>query len=125
MPNSRTEAAKHSLLPSIVDQLARDEPDNLWGEYPKSRTSLSDGYEGLTYKEFSNAVNGVAHQIEKTLGRRDTGETLAYLAANDPRCSIALIAAMKAGFNVNPILLFHRDYSANTLALVVSDIRKK
>jgi acyl-CoA synthetase (AMP-forming)/AMP-acid ligase II len=100
MPNRRT-AAKPSLLPTIVDQLARDQPNGLWGEYPKSKTTLGDGYEELTYKQFANAVNGVAHQIEKQIGRRDTREPLAYIAANDPRCSIALIAAMKVGCNVS------------------------
>lgn len=101
MPNSRTAAAKHSLLPTIVDQLARDEPNSLWGEYPKSKTSLNDGYDELTYRQFANAVNAVAHQIEKKIGRRDTREPLAYLASSDPRCSIALIAAMKVGCNVS------------------------
>lgn len=101
MPNSRTEAASHSLLPSVIDLVARDEPDSLWGEYPKSTTTLADGYEKLSYKQFANAVNGIAHQIEKTLGRRDTGEPLAYLAANDPRCAIALVAAIKAGFHAS------------------------
>lgn len=101
MPNSRTEAARHSLLPTIVDHLARDEPNSLWGEYPRSSTTLSDGYETLTYKQFANAVNGVAHQIERTIGRRDTREPLAWLAPNDPRCPISLIAAMKVGCNAS------------------------
>lgn len=106
MPNSRTAAAKYSLLPTIVDQLARDEPNSLWGEFPKSKTKISDGYEELTYRQFANAVNAVAHQIEKQIGRRDTREPLAYLAANDPRCSIALVAAMKVGCNVSIYYLF-------------------
>ncbi|GAM35598.1 hypothetical protein TCE0_017f04050 [Talaromyces pinophilus] len=115
MPNRRT-AAKPSLLPTIVDQLARDQPNGLWGEYPKSKTTLGDGYEELTYKQFANAVNGVAHQIEKQIGRRDTREPLAYIAANDPRCSIALIAAMKVGCNL--FLLSERNSVAANLKLL-------
>lgn len=103
MPNSRTEAARTELLPAIIDQLARDEPDTLWGEYPTSTRTLDDGYKQLSYKQFANAVNGVANQIEITLGKRDTGEPLAFLAANDPRCAIALVAAMKAGFHASHI----------------------
>lgn len=121
MPNRRTDAAKRSLLPTIVDQLARDEPNSLWGEYPKSRTTLSDGYEELTYKQFANAVNGVARQIEKQIGRRDTREPLAYLAANDPRCSIALIAAMKVGCNVSIYYLLWM--SINPLSLLTPLIK--
>lgn len=101
MPNSRTEAAKYELLPAIIDQLARDEPDALWGEYPASTRTLDEGYKQLSYKQFANAVNGVAHQIETTLGKRDAEEPLAFLAANDPRCAIALVAAMKAGFHAS------------------------
>lgn len=101
MTNKRTEAARTELLPAIVDQLARDEPDALWGEYPTSTRTLDEGYKQLSYKQFANAVNGVANQIEATLGRRDTGEPLAFLAANDPRCAIALVAAMKAGFHAS------------------------
>lgn len=103
MPNRRTEAARTELLPAIIDQLARDEPDTLWGEYPVSTRTLEEGYKQLSYKQFANAVNGVANQIETTLGKRDTGEPLAFLAANDPRCAIALVAAMKAGFHASHI----------------------
>ena len=103
MPNRRTEAATTELLPAIIDQLARDEPDTLWGEYPASTRTLDEGYKQLSYRQFANAVNGVANQIETTLGKRDTGEPLAFLAANDPRCAIALVAAMKAGFRASHI----------------------
>lgn len=101
MPNSRTEAARTELLPTIIDQLAHDELDTLWGEYPTSTRTLDEGYKQLSYKQFANAVNGVANQIETTLGKRDTGEPLAFLAANDPRCAIALVAAIKAGFHAS------------------------
>ncbi|OJJ43897.1 hypothetical protein ASPZODRAFT_892681 [Penicilliopsis zonata CBS 506.65] len=100
MPNSRTEAAKHSLLPTIIDDLACQEPGSIWGEYPRSEASLKYGYEKISYAQFANAVNGVAHQLESTLGRKDTGEPLAFLGSNDPRCPIALIAAIKAGFKL-------------------------
>lgn len=100
MPNPRVDAIGRSPLPTIIDQLAQSEPDSLWAEYPTSSTTLDDGFQQITYGQFARAVNGSARRIEQALGRCDTGETLAYLAPNDPRCSIAVIAAMKAGFNV-------------------------
>ena len=106
MPTQRTEAAKHSLLPSLVDRIAQNEPEAIWGEYPKAPTSYDQGFTSITYSDFANAVNGVAHIIETALDRIQSSETLAYLAPNGPQCAITFIAAMKAGFQV----LFHADH---------------
>ncbi|MCJ1354060.1 MAG: hypothetical protein MMC33_004047 [Icmadophila ericetorum] len=100
MPSPRTEAAEHCLLPELVDKIANTEPEALWGEYPKSSTSYDSGFGTVSYSSFANAVNGVAHSIEKALGRSHTSEVLAYLAPNSPQCAITFIAAMKAGFQV-------------------------
>ncbi|KAL2820799.1 hypothetical protein BDW59DRAFT_164493 [Aspergillus cavernicola] len=90
MTNWRVTAAEHKLLPAIVDELAEREPESLWAEYPSSSTTFDDGFKQITYAQFANAA----------LGKSDTGEPLAWLAPNDPRCSIALIAAIKAGFKL-------------------------
>ncbi|KAL1988059.1 hypothetical protein VTN96DRAFT_1090 [Rasamsonia emersonii] len=111
----RVEAAQHHLLPAIVEQLAAEEPDALWGEFPRSSTSLSEGFESISYAQFANAVNGVAHHITQALGRRDTEEPLAYLAPNDPRCAITLVAAMRAGFTI--FLISERNSVAANLKL--------
>ncbi|KAF7590482.1 hypothetical protein BBP40_002827 [Aspergillus hancockii] len=93
-------AAQGKLLPTIVDELAREEPNGLWIEYPTSPTSLDAGFSQITYAELANAVNGVANCLTSALGRNNTGESLAWLAPNSPLCSITLIAAMKAGFKL-------------------------
>ncbi|KAF5863882.1 hypothetical protein ETB97_009168 [Aspergillus alliaceus] len=101
MDNPRIDAASQGkLLPTIIDELARDDPDGLWIEYPTSPTSFDAGYSQITYAELANAVNGVANCITSALGRDNTGEPLAWLAPNSPLCSITLIAAMKAGFKL-------------------------
>lgn len=100
MPNPRVEAIEHSLLPAIIDKLAQSYPDNIWAEYPSSSTTLNDGFQQITYAQFSRAVNASAHHIQRVLGRKGSSEPLAYLAPNDPRCAISVIAAMKAGFHV-------------------------
>ncbi|KAE8349151.1 hypothetical protein BDV28DRAFT_141827 [Aspergillus coremiiformis] len=101
MDNARIDAASQGkLLPTIVDELARDEPDGVWIEYPTCPTSFDGGYSQITYAELANAVNGVANCITSALGRHNTGESLAWLAPNSPLCSITLIAAMKAGFKL-------------------------
>lgn len=107
------------LLPELVDHLAANEPDTLWGEYPRSSTSFDDGFNQLSYAQFANAVNGVAHHLENTLGRAQTGETLAYLAPNDPRCTISMVAAMKAGFKVRYIIQSPVDHLGTDRRLAV------
>ncbi|KAL4871382.1 hypothetical protein BDV12DRAFT_206525 [Aspergillus spectabilis] len=100
MPNRRIEAAEQKLLPAIIDELAQKELDSLWAEYPSSPTTFNEGFKQITYAQFANAVNACAHFIALALGRSNTGEPLAWLAPNDPRCSITIIAAMKAGFKL-------------------------
>ncbi|KAL2828100.1 hypothetical protein BJY01DRAFT_255489 [Aspergillus pseudoustus] len=90
-----------SLIPTLIDELATNEPNTLWAEYPSSALTYTDGFKQIAYAQFAKAVNGCAHFITRALGRRrETGEPLAWLAPNDPRCTIALVAAMKAGFKV-------------------------
>lgn len=101
MVNPRTAAIESCLLPTIIDRLAQSNPDNIWAEYPSSSTTLEDGFQQVTYAQFARAVDSTAQHIQDVLGRRDTGQPLAYLAPNDPRCSIAVIAAMKAGYSVS------------------------
>ncbi|KAL4918936.1 hypothetical protein BDW62DRAFT_200335 [Aspergillus aurantiobrunneus] len=101
MPNWRLEAAKHKLLPAIIDELALREPDSLWAEYPSSSATFDDGFKRITNAQFANAVNGCACIITQALGKSDTGEPLGWLAPNNARCTIALVAAIKAGFTRN------------------------
>ena len=105
MPNPRVEAIEHSLLPAIVDELAQSYPDNIWAQYPSSPTALDDGFHQITYAQFSRAANASAHHIQQILGRRGSSEPLAYLAPNDPRSAISVIAAMKAGFHVRSLFI--------------------
>lgn len=89
------------LLPTVVDHIAKTDPNAVWLEFPKSPTDYSLGYEAITYAKFANAVNGMAHFLEKTLGKRTSIEPLAYLAPNDARCGITILAAIKAGYAVS------------------------
>jgi acyl-coenzyme A synthetase/AMP-(fatty) acid ligase len=94
------------LLPTLITALAKESPDTLWAEYPTSRTTYSQGFTAITYAQFANAINNCAHFVAETLGRSGTGEPLAWLAPNDPRCAIANVAAMRAGFKVRCFALF-------------------
>ncbi|KAL3466482.1 hypothetical protein BJX64DRAFT_284420 [Aspergillus heterothallicus] len=90
----------HSLIPTLIYSLAHSEPRTLWAEYPSSATTYTTGFSQITYAQLANAINGCAHFLTKALGRSNTGEAMAWLAPNDPRCTIALVAALKASFKL-------------------------
>ena len=94
-PNGRKQ-----LLNNIVDKLARDHPDTLYAEVPVSPDSFDNGFHKITYRDFSNAINGVAWWMKNTMGEGKNFETLTYLGPNDSRHTILLLAAVKAGFKV-------------------------
>lgn len=90
-----------TLLPDLIDKLAEEAPDAVWGEFPTSPHTFENGFTTISYREFANAVIVIAHCLRQALPDAADGETLAYLAPSDPRCTISLVAAMKAGFNVS------------------------
>ncbi|KAL8707220.1 MAG: hypothetical protein Q9220_007714 [cf. Caloplaca sp. 1 TL-2023] len=87
----------HRLLPSLVDELARDRPTELFALVPKS-TTFSDGLQDVTYSTMANAVNSLALWLEKTLGKSTTFETIAYIGSFDLRYFILALAATKVGY---------------------------
>ena len=88
------------LVPNIVDQRANDEPDMLYAEYPASTLSYEDGYRRISYKDFANAINGVAWWLHDNLGSGQEFEALAYLGPNDLRYPAFILGAAKAGYMV-------------------------
>ncbi|KAL9619388.1 MAG: hypothetical protein Q9160_005983 [Pyrenula sp. 1 TL-2023] len=91
---------EHILLPNLVDQKASSCPETVWAEYPKSADTYENGYRAITYRQFANAINGAAWWLEKTMGKGQDFETLAYIGPNDVRYQILLVAAIKAGYKM-------------------------
>jgi hypothetical protein len=73
------------LTPQIVDRLARATPDTLYAEYPNSPQAYAEGYCKITYRDFSNAVNGLAWWLQESLGPGDGSQVLAYIGPNELR----------------------------------------
>ena len=89
------------LVPNIVDQRAKHEPDMLYAEYPVSTLSYEDGYRRISYRDFANTVNGVAWWLQDVLGRPERDfEALAYIGPNDLRYPAFILGAAKAGYMV-------------------------
>lgn len=96
----KSRVRSRELLVHIVDEIARENPDTLYAELPRSTTSFDAGFHKVTYQLFANAIDGMAWWLDKTLGKKDNFETLLYLGPNDLRHNILLLAAVKAGYKV-------------------------
>ena len=102
MPASDRVDISRQLMPVVIDQIAKEEPET-------SFISLSNetGYTTITFSQYANAINGVAWWLEHNIGKGDLGEALAYLGTGggDIYYAILLIAAHKAGYYVSSISL--------------------
>lgn len=88
------------LLPVVIDQLARDEPERPWASLPVDDYDLEKGFEDISYAVFANGINKLAWFIEKTVGKSSTFETIAYLGPPDIRYHMMQMAACKTGHKV-------------------------
>jgi acyl-CoA synthetase (AMP-forming)/AMP-acid ligase II len=116
--------SSQQLLPCLVDEIAQTEPNAVWAEFPASATTYSDGFVPITYRQLSNAVNGVAWCLFDALGPADgkSFDTLAYLGPNDWRYMILVLAAVKAGYKVSAPSRQHHRTTANAW-MVEADVR--
>lgn len=96
MPHSLFQP-ENELLPNLVDYYARVSPQRLYAEYPRSPLSYEDGYRQITYREYANAINGIAWWLLDTIGS-GKDETLAYIGPNDVRYPALVLGALKAGY---------------------------
>ncbi|KAJ6032231.1 NRPS-like enzyme [Penicillium herquei] len=89
---------RNQLLPNLIDHYALTKPDAIYAEYPVNPMSYDEGYRKITYKEFSNAIDGVAHWLTEQLGPGDGSGVLTYAGGNDLRYPAVVLGAVKAGY---------------------------
>ncbi|KAI2468516.1 acetyl-CoA synthetase-like protein [Annulohypoxylon bovei var. microspora] len=87
------------LIPHVIDGIAKDDPKKEAFSIPRSENP-KDGWKVVTFKEYANAVNRVAHRIVEMCGAPSSGSfpTVAYIGPNDARYVVLLAGAMKAGY---------------------------
>ena len=93
-------ALSEILLPHLVEDRARTNPDAVYAEYPVSSSSYDQGFRKITYADLANAINGVAWWLHHTLGPCQDFEVLAYIGPNDLRYPALVLGAVKAGYVV-------------------------
>lgn len=87
------------LIVNVVDDYAQNEPDRVFAYSPIS-SEPKEGWRPITYKQLSNAVNYLAHEIVQRVGEKTSQEndfpTMAYIGPNDVRYAIFMLACIKA-----------------------------
>lgn len=96
------EQAGKRLLANLVDDVAATDPDRRFAVIPQG-PELSDGFQTLSMKGLSRAVNFLCSWIESTIGPARSRETLAYVGSNDVRYCIFVLACQKLGYQVGAL----------------------
>lgn len=87
------------VIVHVVDQYAINEPGKVFAYAPVS-SDPKDGWKHITYKELSNAVNYLAHELVQRAKERGPQEedfpTVAYIGPSDVCYAIFMLACIKA-----------------------------
>ncbi|TQN70617.1 Non-canonical non-ribosomal peptide synthetase FUB8, partial [Colletotrichum shisoi] len=91
-PHSLTVCGQRTL-PAIVDERAVHEAEKTCFSTPYT-SEPRDGWRRVSYKDFANAINYVAHVILENCGRPapDTFPTIAYIGPNDARYAALFVS---------------------------------
>ena len=94
------------LLASLADDLAERDAERCFSVIPKG-ADVSNGFQAVNMRDLSRAVNCMSWWIESTIGPAQARETLAYMANNDIRYCIFMMACQKTGYQVRERQLVH------------------
>jgi hypothetical protein len=75
---SHLPAYGHRLLPVVIDEIARDEPDRVLFYTPRNGQP-SQGYDEVTTKIFANSINRLCGWLYSQLGSPSSSKTIAYI----------------------------------------------
>ncbi|KAI0837983.1 acetyl-CoA synthetase-like protein [Hypoxylon sp. FL0890] len=87
------------LLPCVLDELARAEPQRLFAAIPKS-ADISEGFRDITVADVARCVDFMAAWIEGQFGRSEVFETVSYIGIPDLRGVVVFYAAVKCGYKL-------------------------
>lgn len=91
---------REELVPNIVDHYAAVKPNHVYAEYPTLPDSYEQGYRKITYRDLSNAINGLAWWLTESLGPGKDSEVITYIGPNTLIYPAIALGAAKAGYSV-------------------------
>ncbi|KAI1500357.1 acetyl-CoA synthetase-like protein [Biscogniauxia marginata] len=117
--HERVARSRDDLLPHVVDRLARERPEAVYGEWVTGSSVVA-----ITYAQFGNVINGLAWWLVEQLGGPGSygpdPDVLTYVGPNDVRYSALVLAAIKAGY----VELLTKQYSPYILNRSFQDLRQ-
>lgn len=84
------------LFVNMIQEKAALIPSHTWLRYPGENWE-SNGYTAVTWRQFLNGVNKVAHWLDETLGKTSSNDAVAYSGPNDIRYGLIFAAVVKTG----------------------------
>ncbi|KAI1362368.1 hypothetical protein F5Y08DRAFT_275396 [Xylaria arbuscula] len=107
--------AGNRLIPNVVDEAARDNPDRVVYTIPHL-TDNGDSFEDITALRFANAVNRACRWIEGVLGKGKNFEAIGYIGPHNLTYPIMVLACIKTGYKA--LLVSPRNSLEGSLAVV-------
>ncbi|KAG9498318.1 hypothetical protein J7337_011215 [Fusarium musae] len=91
------------LIPRILDDMSRDEPDRVIYSIAKS-ADISEGFDEITARDFADAVNKTAWWLEGLVGKSESFQTIGYIGLrNSIEAALGLLEATKCALWVHPV----------------------
>ncbi|WQF87950.1 Putative AMP-dependent synthetase/ligase domain, AMP-binding, ANL domain-containing protein [Colletotrichum destructivum] len=77
-----------------IEQNARLIPTNIFARVPLDDWE-TNGYRSITWKQYNDGINKIAHWLDETLGKSVDNDTVSYFGANDIRYAFIFAALNK------------------------------
>ncbi|RYP31564.1 hypothetical protein DL768_011169 [Monosporascus sp. mg162] len=87
------------LMPSVLDELAKTNPNKLYGAIPNT-ADVTEGFRDVTVADIARCANFMATWIVERFGRSESFETLTYIGIEDFRGVAVFHAAVKCGYKL-------------------------
>ncbi len=86
------------VIPSRVDELARETPEHVWFSVPNDSNDTTKGFRDIGFAQGARAVNRLCEYFEARIGRGDGSRRVACVTASlDPRPVFLCLALVKLG----------------------------
>jgi len=85
-----------TVLVTAIEEKVQWSPNQTYMRYPMPNWEV-DGYRTLTFAQYGDSINKVAHWLDEKLGKATENDTVAYLGPNDLRYAVLWPAMIKTG----------------------------
>jgi hypothetical protein len=80
MSTTQEQPQQQMAVPDHIDSARESIPDSTWAIVPRSASSVSEGWDHITYAQLAHAVDTMSHWIEMTCGvAEQRSQTMGYM----------------------------------------------